>query len=71
MRMNEERPARRYLDWRPQGRRPVGRPRRRWLEGVDEALRRRGLYLPAVEEDKTYEDRENWRSIVECSPTDR
>ena len=26
---------------KPEGRRPIGRPRKRWREGVDKALRRR------------------------------
>ena len=26
--------ARRYLEWRPQAKRPVGRPRKRWIDGM-------------------------------------
>ena len=29
-RMDEERPARKLLDWKPMGTRPVGRPRQQW-----------------------------------------
>ena len=71
MRMGEGRIPRRYLRWKPQGRRPVGRPRKIWLDGVDEALKRKGKSLARVEESEIYEDRNNWREIARCSPTDR
>jgi hypothetical protein len=29
-RMDQARPARKLLDWKPMGTRPVGRPRQRW-----------------------------------------
>jgi hypothetical protein len=32
-RMDQTRPARRLLDWKPVGTRPVGRPRQRWQKG--------------------------------------
>jgi hypothetical protein len=35
-RMDQTRPARRLLDWKPMGTRPVGRPRQRWQEDVVE-----------------------------------
>ena len=70
-RMDEERLAKRYLEWKPQGKRPVGRPRKRWIDGVGEALERRGTCLRDVEERRTYEDRDNWRDVVKCSPADR
>ena len=70
-RMDGERLAKRYLEWRPQGKRPVGRPRKRWIDGVGEALERRGTCLTDVEERRTYEDRDDWRNVVKCSPADR
>ena len=48
--MDDWRLARRYLEWKPQGKRPVGRPLKRWLDGVGEALARRGLQIGDVEE---------------------
>ena len=42
-RMDEERLPKRYLEWKPQGKRPVGRPRKRWMDGIREALERKGL----------------------------
>ena len=70
-RMDDRRLARRYLEWKPQGKRPVGRPRKRWLDGVGEALERRGLRIGDVEEKRIYEDREIWRNVVKYSPADR
>jgi len=37
-RMDQARPARKLLDWKPVGTRPVRRPRQRWQEGVMEDL---------------------------------
>ena len=70
-RMDDGRMAKRYLEWKPRGKRPVGRPRKRWLDGVGEALDRRGIRLADVEERRTYEDRDAWRDVIKCSPTDR
>jgi hypothetical protein len=39
-RMYQSRPARKLLDWKPVGTRPVGRPRQRWQEDVMEDLKR-------------------------------
>ena len=38
-RMDQARPTRKLLDWRPRGTRPVGRPRQRWQEDVMEELK--------------------------------
>ena len=69
--MDDARLPRRYLEWKPQGKRPVGRPRKRWLDGVGEALERRGLRIGDEEEGRTYEDREIWRNVIKYSPADR
>ena len=63
MRMTEDRHAKKYLSWKPTGKRPVGRPRKRWMEGVDKALKGRGTSAAEVEEQKSYEDRTEWRKI--------
>jgi hypothetical protein len=39
-RMDQERPARKLLDWKPMGTRPVGRPRQRWQDDVRENLKK-------------------------------
>ena len=64
MRMGEERFPRRMLNWIPEGRRPVGRPRKRWMDGVEEGLRARGISMEEILEERTYENRNNWRGIV-------
>ena len=38
-RMDQARPTRKLLDWKPMGTRPVGKPRQRWQEGVMEDLK--------------------------------
>lgn len=43
---------------------------KRWLNRVDEVLKRKRRSL-AQEESEIYEDRNNWRDIVRCSPTGR
>ena len=70
-RMDDVRMAKRYLEWKQQGRRPVGRPRKRWLDGVGEALERREVLLADVEEERMHQDRDAWRDVVKCLPTDR
>jgi len=37
-RMNQARPTRKLVDWKPMGTRPVGIPRQRWQENVMEVL---------------------------------
>jgi hypothetical protein len=38
--MDQTRPARRLLDWKPMVNGPVGRPRQRWQEDVMEDLKK-------------------------------
>ena len=40
MRMDENRKPREYLEWKPDGKNPAGRLRRRWMEGVEVAWRK-------------------------------
>ena len=70
-RMDEERLINRYLEWKPQDKTPVERPRKRRIDGVGEALERRGTCLVEVEKRRTYEDRDDWRDVVKSSPADR
>ena len=42
MSMEEDKPPKRYLIWKPEGKRPVGPPRKRWMKGVEAALDNRG-----------------------------
>ena len=64
-RMPEERLYKRYMLGRPEGRRPVGRPRLRWLDGVTRDLRQLGV----GEEEwmQVAQDRRRWRALVEAA----
>ena len=64
MRMDQERYPAKYFRWKPRGKRPVGRPRKRWRDGVREAIEARGLTIESVEEEELYEDRTWWRSFM-------
>ena len=70
-RMDTEKKPRKFLEWLPLSKRPTGRTRRRWIEGVETALKRRGTSLREIEENKIYERREDWRGLVKSSLTDR
>ena len=54
-------------EWRPEGRRPVGRPRKRWRDAVEDAIRRRGGTMVEVEEGRVWNDRNNWRRFWRTS----
>ena len=62
--MEDVRYPRKYLEWKPEGARPVGRLRMRWKENLDTSLRRRGTSLLEVERDGLFEDRQQWREIL-------
>ena len=38
MRMDEKRTPKRILEWKPIGRRIRGRPRKRWIEDIEEDI---------------------------------
>jgi hypothetical protein len=61
-RMGEERGAYRILVGRPEGRRPLGRPRRRWVDDIKMDIREVGW------EDMNWielaQDRDRWRALV-------
>ena len=56
-RMDQARPTRKLLDWKPMGIRPVGRPRQRWQEDVMEDLKK----LKVKNWKETAKDRRTWR----------
>jgi hypothetical protein len=61
-RMGEERKVYKVLVGKPVGRRRLGRPRRRWEEGVTIDLREIGL--GGVDWIRLSQDRDRWRAIV-------
>jgi hypothetical protein len=60
--MGEERKVYRVLVGKPEGKRPLGRPRRRWEDGIRMDLRETGL--GGVDWIQLAEDRDWWRAVV-------
>jgi hypothetical protein len=61
-RMGEERKVYKVLVRTPEGKRPLGRPRRRWEDGIRMDLREIGL--GGVNWIKLAQDRDRWRAVV-------
>ena len=64
-RMDQARPTRKLLDWKPMGTRPLGRPRQRWQDGVREDLKK----LKIKNWKETAKDRRTWRDLAENAET--
>jgi hypothetical protein len=60
--MREERKVYKVLMGKPEGRRPLGRPRRRWEDGVRMDLREIGF--GSVDWIRLAQDRDRWRAVV-------
>ena len=61
-RMGEERVVYRVLVGKPEGRRPLGRPRRRWLDNIRMDLQEVGCeYMDWI---GLAQDRDRWRTLV-------
>jgi hypothetical protein len=60
--MGEGRNVYRVLVGKPEGERPLGRPRRRWVDGIKMDLRKTGW--GDVEWINLAQDRERWRAVV-------
>jgi len=60
--MGEERGVIRVLVRKPEGRRPLGRPRRRWVDNIELDLQEVGCgYMDSIGLAK---DRDRWRTVV-------
>ena len=60
--LGEERGAYRFLVGKPGGKRPLGRPRRRWVENIRMDLQEVGCgYVDWI---GLAQDRERWRTLV-------
>jgi hypothetical protein len=57
--MGEERKVYKVLVGKPEGKRPLGRPRRRWEDGI-----RREIGLGCVDWIRLAQDRDRWRAVV-------
>jgi hypothetical protein len=60
--MEEERGAYRSLVGRPEGRRPLGRPRRRWEDNIKIDLQE--VVRDGMDWIDTDQDRDRWRALV-------
>jgi hypothetical protein len=63
--MDQARPTRKILDWKPMGTRPVGRPRQRWQEDI--MVDPKKLKIKNWKE--TAKDRRTWRDLAEKAKT--
>jgi hypothetical protein len=61
-RMGEERKVNKVLVGKPEGKRPLGRTRRRWEDGIRVDLREIGLGV--VDRIRLAQDRDRWRAVV-------
>ena len=71
MRMEEDKMPKRYLMWKPEGKRPAGRPRKRWIDGVEATLGNKGISVQEVDTNKKYDNRRDRREFFRGSLTDR
>jgi hypothetical protein len=60
-RMGEEKKVYKVLVGKPEGKRPLGRPRRRWEDGIRMDLREIGLGVDWI---RLAQDRDRWRAIA-------
>jgi len=65
MRMDEKRIPKRILEWKPTGRRIRGRPRKRWVEDIEENIQALGIRGWR----KLSKERTEWRRITEWTKT--
>jgi hypothetical protein len=61
MRMDEKSKPKRVLEWKPIGKRIRGRPRKRWIEEVEEDIQRMGIRGWR----KLCKERTEWKRITE------
>jgi hypothetical protein len=61
-RMGEGRKVYKVLVGKPEGKRPLGRPRRRWEDGIRTDIKETGL--GGVDWIRLSQDRDRWRAVV-------
>ena len=65
MRMDVKRTPKRILEWKPIGKRTRGRPRKRWIAGIEEDLQIMGIRRWR----KQCEERAEWKRIGKKAKT--
>ena len=65
MRMDDKRTPERILQWKPIGKRITGRPRKRWIAGIEEDLQIMGVRRWR----KQCEGRAEWKKLTEKAKT--
>jgi hypothetical protein len=60
--MRNQRNAYRILVVKPEGKRPLGRPRRRWVDNIK--MRLRGIVWNGMDWIDLVQDRDQWRTLV-------
>ena len=63
--MEEKRVPKRVLEWKPAGKRIRGRPRKRWVEDIEEDIQLMGIRGWR----KLSKERTEWKSITEKAKT--
>jgi len=63
--MDDKRTRKRILKWRPKGKRIRGRPRKRWIEDIEEDMQTMGIRLWR----KLCEEKAEWKRISEKAKT--
>jgi hypothetical protein len=61
--MGEQRKVYKVLVGKPEGKRPLGRPRRRWEDGIRMDLKEK-IGLEGVDWIQLAQDRDRWRAVV-------
>jgi hypothetical protein len=62
-RMTDNRLPKQWLEWKPNTSRPRGRPRKRWMDNIKEAVEGRGSTLDEIERLELYLERAQWRDF--------
>ena len=65
MRREETNEVRAAIEYKPTGRRPRGRPKKRWMDGVQQDLER----LEVTEWEERIQDRDYWRAVTVAAKT--